>query len=164
MQGTIRTADSGNGVVFETPNGVEALRCSGLPETFSFAAATTGLVAVLQGEGRYDEALRMSDWLRERFPTNPVALYHRARILEALGRPADALRAWDDLVDRLSDSARVSHGFLAECHLHRARIESARGATAPAADALRLASFHAVRRDPQLEMEGPFEDFDAIRS
>ena len=34
------------GVVFETPNGIEALRCSGLPETFDFDAATTGLVAV----------------------------------------------------------------------------------------------------------------------
>jgi hypothetical protein len=46
VQGTIRTADATSGVVFETPNGVEALRCSGLPETFDFDAATTGLVAV----------------------------------------------------------------------------------------------------------------------
>ena len=46
VQGTIRTADASSGVVFETANGVEALRCSGLPETFDFNAATTGLVAV----------------------------------------------------------------------------------------------------------------------
>jgi hypothetical protein len=46
VQGTIRTADASSGVVFETANGVEALRCSGLPETFDFDAATTGLVAV----------------------------------------------------------------------------------------------------------------------
>ena len=33
-------ADAGGGVVFETAEGIEALRCSGLPETFSFAGVT----------------------------------------------------------------------------------------------------------------------------
>jgi hypothetical protein len=35
LQGTI-LSDAGGGVVFKTDQGVEALRCSGLPETFSF--------------------------------------------------------------------------------------------------------------------------------
>ena len=35
VPGTIRS-DAGGGVVFETAEGIEALRCSGLPETFSF--------------------------------------------------------------------------------------------------------------------------------
>ncbi len=39
MDGTI-LSDAEGGVVFETAAGVEALRCSGLPETFSFSAAT----------------------------------------------------------------------------------------------------------------------------
>ncbi len=42
-EGVIRSA--ANGVVFETPAGVEALSCSGLPETFDFATATNGLSA-----------------------------------------------------------------------------------------------------------------------
>jgi hypothetical protein len=37
--GTIRS-DAGGGVVFETSEGIEALRCSGLPETLSFAGVT----------------------------------------------------------------------------------------------------------------------------
>jgi hypothetical protein len=37
VAGTIR-ADAGGGVVFETSEGIEALRCSGLPETFSFSS------------------------------------------------------------------------------------------------------------------------------
>lgn len=37
--GTIRS-DAGGGVVFESAEGIEALRCSGLPETFSFAGTT----------------------------------------------------------------------------------------------------------------------------
>src|SRR3984957_18282821 len=36
---TIRS-DAGGGVVFETSEGIEALRCSGLPETLSFAGVT----------------------------------------------------------------------------------------------------------------------------
>jgi hypothetical protein len=36
---TIRS-DAGGGVVFETSEGIEALRCSGLPETFSFSGIT----------------------------------------------------------------------------------------------------------------------------
>jgi hypothetical protein len=39
LQGTI-LSDAGVGVVFKTDEGVEALRCSGLPETFSFDSAT----------------------------------------------------------------------------------------------------------------------------
>ncbi|HLY54578.1 MAG TPA: hypothetical protein VKS60_03410 [Stellaceae bacterium] len=42
--GTIR-ADADGGVVFETAEGVEALRCSGLPETFIFNAVGNGVSA-----------------------------------------------------------------------------------------------------------------------
>lgn len=42
-EGIIRSAASG--VVVETPDGIEALRCSGLPETVGFEAAGTGLSA-----------------------------------------------------------------------------------------------------------------------
>ncbi|HEV7356991.1 MAG TPA: hypothetical protein VGN99_03275 [Steroidobacteraceae bacterium] len=39
LQGTI-LSDAGGGVVFKTDQGIEALRCSGLSETFSFEPAT----------------------------------------------------------------------------------------------------------------------------
>src|SRR5450432_3605799 len=39
LAGTIRS-DAGSGVVFETSEGIEALRCSGLPETFSFSGVS----------------------------------------------------------------------------------------------------------------------------
>jgi len=38
-------SDAEGGVVFETPAGIEALRCSGLSESFSFDSDTTGLSA-----------------------------------------------------------------------------------------------------------------------
>jgi hypothetical protein len=40
VPGTIRS-DADGGVVFESAQGIEALRCSGLPETFTFSAATS---------------------------------------------------------------------------------------------------------------------------
>jgi hypothetical protein len=39
LTGTIRS-DAGGGVVFETSEGIEAFRCSGLPESLSFTAVT----------------------------------------------------------------------------------------------------------------------------
>ncbi|MEQ1783826.1 MAG: hypothetical protein ABMA14_20915 [Hyphomonadaceae bacterium] len=44
VEGRIRS-QAANGVVFETPDGVEALRCSGMAETFSFSSTGTGLSA-----------------------------------------------------------------------------------------------------------------------
>jgi hypothetical protein len=41
-EGIIRSGADG-GVVFQTDEGIEALRCSGMPETFSFESSTTGL-------------------------------------------------------------------------------------------------------------------------
>jgi tetratricopeptide (TPR) repeat protein len=130
--------------------------------------AAYSLSAVLQGEGQLERALAVNDWLHARFPENPVCLYHRARILEGLERREEALQTWQRLVARLVASGRVSHGFLAECHLRRARLLAAPQGTATAsveqaATALALASDHARQRDPELEMEGPFEDFDEVQ-
>jgi hypothetical protein len=44
VEGKVRSGAEG-GVVFETADGIEALRCSGMPETFSYDATTTGLSA-----------------------------------------------------------------------------------------------------------------------
>lgn len=131
--------------------------------------AAYSLSMALQAEGAFERALEVNDWLHERFPDNPVCLNHRARILEGLDRPTDALQVWDHLVERLVASDRVSHGFLAECYLHRARLiaDLAAGpgssSDETAASALQLAKEHARRRDPRREMQGPFEDFEEVR-
>jgi tetratricopeptide (TPR) repeat protein len=131
--------------------------------------AAYSLSMVLQMEGAYERALEVNDWLHERFPDNPVCLNYRARILEGLDRSTDALQVWDRLVERLLASGRLSQGFLAECHLHRARLLARLAAVAgsdteeAAMTAVLLAKEHARRRDPRKEMQGPFEDFDDVR-
>ncbi|HVQ24265.1 MAG TPA: phospholipase D-like domain-containing protein, partial [Planctomycetota bacterium] len=72
------------------------------------------------------------------------------------------------LAERLVASGRVSHGFLAECQLRRARLLAApegRGTLpdAQAAAALALASEHARLRDPEQEMDGPFEEWGDVK-
>jgi membrane protein YqaA with SNARE-associated domain len=135
--------------------------------------AAYALETVHLRQGRAADALAMNDWLRERFPSNPIGLYHRGLILEALERPRAALSAWDALAVRLESRPWSPHGFLAECHLHRARLhralaegvggEEAAEHSREAAAALAAAEEHAARRDPRRELEGPFERFDRIR-
>jgi hypothetical protein len=62
--GTIRSAAEG-GVVFETAQGIEALRCSGLPETFSFTgvadlAATPTLSVLVRSPERLTRTVTLS--------------------------------------------------------------------------------------------------------
>jgi tetratricopeptide (TPR) repeat protein len=131
--------------------------------------AAYALQTVHYRQGDLAKALQVNDGLRERFPDNPVGLYHRALILERLERPAESLAAWDALVARIQRFPHPSDGFLAECHLHRSRLlhrlaEGERPEGAPAAEAARRAAReHARRRDARRELEGPLVSFDEVR-
>jgi len=114
-------------------------------------------------ERRFDSALEVNAWLHERFPSNPVCLYHRALILEGLERNAEALAVWEQLTERLVSSGRSSHGFLAECLLHRARLHAFLGAEERARETLHEAAVHALSRRPESELDGPFGGFDSVR-
>jgi hypothetical protein len=64
IPGTIRS-DADGGVLFETSEGVEALRCSGLPETFSFStdsdlAATPTLSALIRSPKPFTATVNLS--------------------------------------------------------------------------------------------------------
>jgi hypothetical protein len=125
--------------------------------------AAYGLQTMHHREGDHAAALRVNDWLHARYPRNPVCLYHRALILEALGRDGDALEVWDRLVARIVSTAAPSQGFLAECHLHRAELLARAGSPAEARRALETAAAHAARRTAAAELEGPLADFGAIQ-
>ena len=124
--------------------------------------AAYALETILVAEGDARRALEVNEWLHARFPRNPVGLYHRALILERLGRPADALLAWAAIEARLRDSGRESRGFLAECALSRWRLLSATGSRAEADAALAEAQAHASARDREAELDGPLYSADEV--
>jgi len=64
IKGTIRSGPDG-GVLFESAQGIEALRCSGMAETFSFSAdsdltATPTLSALIRSPGALTASVRLS--------------------------------------------------------------------------------------------------------
>ena len=124
------------------------------------AAYALQTVHYLQGE--YAEALRMNEWLRARFPTNVVALYHAGMILDRLGRDEESLAAWDALQSRLLHVSPQSRGFLAECGLRRLEILRRKGRMEEAREALLRARAHVSARVAAREMEGPLARFEDI--
>jgi tetratricopeptide (TPR) repeat protein len=136
---------------------------------FVAVEAAYALETVHYRQGDFAKALEVNDWLRERFPDNPVGLYHRGLIFEKLERPTESLAAWDALVARIERFPHRSDGFLAECHLHRSRLlQRLAGGERPevgsaAEVARRAAREHAVRRDAHRELEGPLVSFEEVR-
>jgi tetratricopeptide (TPR) repeat protein len=111
----------------------------------------------------YARALEINAWLHERFPDNPIGLYHRALILEKLDRPQEALAVWEKLIARIQAFQKPSDGFLAECHWRRAQIYVLEKDSAKSAAELRLASQHIQQRDEAEELEGPLVSFQEIK-
>ncbi|HEY6457121.1 MAG TPA: hypothetical protein VIY90_17740 [Steroidobacteraceae bacterium] len=76
LPGVIRSGPEADGVVFQTQDGIEALRCSGLPETFNFAgttrlSASPTLSAVVRSTRAVTEEIQLSylaygfDWFAD---------------------------------------------------------------------------------------------------
>jgi uncharacterized protein (TIRG00374 family) len=114
-------------------------------------------------EGEYERALAINENLLPELPLNASVLYHRAVLLEKLGRGEEALPVWEKLYERVKNFIRPSYAFMAECQLHRARILTALNAepaiVAAAAEAA-AESMHYC--DRAVEMAGPFESFEDI--
>lgn len=80
-------------------------------------------IVYLWYEHRFDDALRLIDSLRARYPRNPLFHQARASILDTYFHdPVASLRAWEDLRLR-ADAGLVNEAALAGA---RARIEAAR--------------------------------------
>lgn len=115
-------------------------------------------------EGDFARALAINENLLPQLPMNASVLYHRAILLERVGRSAEALPVWEKLYERIQAFPRPSHSFLAECQLHRARIfAESNSDAAPILAALDLAASHMQRCDRKIELTGPFENFDELQ-
>ncbi len=126
--------------------------------------ARYALQYVLVDRGEYARALPVNERLFAEFPRNPVCLYNRGLILEALGRAPEATPIWRRLIDVIYDSGLPSRGFLAECHLHLGTIAESSGDSETAALLLARAKAHADSRRPAEEIDGPYRDSEDIRA
>ncbi len=114
-------------------------------------------------EGEYARALALNETLLPELPQNASVLYHRAVLLEKVGRSEEALPVWENLHVRVQSFRRPSYAFMAECQLHRARIlKSINAEPEKIVAALDLAAADMQQCDRALEMSGPFENFDAL--
>ncbi len=132
--------------------------------------ATFALQDLYMHEGEYQHALEINEELFAALPQHASVLHHRAVIMEKLQRPQEALAAWEQLAERLQAFQRPSHGFLAECQLHRAKLLEAmqastadETATLKISSALNLAASHIQQCDKALEMEGPMDNFAELK-
>ena len=113
--------------------------------------------------GDYALALPTNDILFAQFPRNPVCLYNRGLILEALGRADEAVPIWSTLVEVIGAFSQPSRGFLAECHYHLALLARRQGDQESASRFLSQAKTYAVRRDASQELDGPYFSFKEIQ-
>lgn len=116
-------------------------------------------------EGEFARALAINEKLLPQLPQNASVLYHRAVLLEKVGRETEALPVWEKLYERIQKFPRPSQSFLAECQLHRARIlQKMNAASTALLEALDAAAAHMQRVDRKIEMTGPFENFDELNN
>lgn len=111
----------------------------------------------------YAEALAINDMLFAKYPQNPSCLYHRALLLEAVGRYAEAREIWRRLLERIWAFDAQSNGYLAECHLHLAEIAWHLGEHQGAQTKLEEAATFADNHQKKFELQGPYGDIDDIR-
>lgn len=121
-------------------------------------------------EGEYQRALEINEELYAALPQHASVLHHRAVIMEKLQRPQEALAAWEQLAERLEAFQKPSHGFIAECQLHRAKLleilqvsTTDETATLKISSALNLAASHIQQCDKAFEMEGPMDNFAELK-
>ena len=127
-------------------------------------SALYSLQLVLYEARDFEGALAANERLYTRYPRHPVCLYNRALILEGLGRGHDAAPVWDSLTEVLRSRETPSHGFLAECYLHRARLWREAG-RADAADAELARAVDEVNLySEERELSGPYRAMSDIRA
>lgn len=132
--------------------------------------ATFALQDLYMHESEYQRALEINEELYAARPQHASVLHHRAVIMEKLQRPQEALAAWERLAERLEASQKPSHGFIAECQLHRAKLlemlqtsTTDKAATLKICAALNIAASHIQQCDKAVEMEGPMDNFAELK-
>ena len=117
---------------------------------------------IFYNEAEYDSALLVNDWLYQRFPHDPSALYMRARIYQKQQDWQNLLTTTETLYATLMSYPYKSIGYQIECHYLLAVAHDQLGQKELAYHHLEMAQELKKKRDKKTELEGPLEDFDQV--
>jgi len=112
----------------------------------------------------YEKALEYNRKIFANFPGSSVAWYYRGLINQRLGNWDEAEAAWNELIERVVDFPKPSHGYLVESHYHLANIAYHRGDKMPAWQHLRQAAHHIFLYKEKEELESIVYKFDDLKS
>lgn len=143
--------------------GLKQLRLVCDKGTFLKVDAMYGLSLAYYNEGKFQEALTVTDWLKERFPQNPTLLYRRGRIFQELGRWREAKGEFEALYQVLLTTRYRSVSYQIDCLYQMARSEYETERLAQALELCGQAVALEKECDFAQERDGPFEKFADIQ-
>lgn len=127
--------------------------------------AISVLTAVYFDSNDYKEALRVvEESIRERNYANMIDIYFHGRLMVHFKNWAAVESDFREILERISGYRYPSIGFQVECKYWIARALDARGKHAEALEMAREAYNQNRARNPELELDGPLENFDEIKS
>jgi tetratricopeptide (TPR) repeat protein len=112
----------------------------------------------------YEKALEYNQKIFANYPGSSVAWYYRGLINQRLGNLDEAGAAWKELINRVEDFPKPSHGYLIESHYHLADIAYSRENKMPAWQHLRKAAHYIFLYKEEEELESIVYKFDDLKS
>ena len=126
--------------------------------------ASYALVAACFDYGQYEKAMSIYDRTIARKRVLTVNdLYYKARLLIEFGRWSDVESLFKRILQQLEDAEFASVGYQVECKYWIASALVAQNRSFEALGLLRDAIAQSTKRNPNLELQGPFESFTEIK-
>jgi tetratricopeptide (TPR) repeat protein len=126
--------------------------------------ASYALVAAYFDCGQYEKAMSIYDRTIARKRVLTVNdLYYKARLLIKFGRWSDVESLFRRILQQLEDAEFASVGYQVECKYWIASALVTQHRSFEALQLLRDAIAQSAKRNPSLELQGPFESFTEIK-
>lgn len=127
--------------------------------------ASYNLIAAYFDYGRYEKAMDILDRTLESKDSPGISdLYYKGRLLAKFERWLEAESVFREILERLENCTFASVGYQVECKYWIALALKAQNKDAKALHWIERALAQSKKRNGDLELEGPFENFGEIRN
>jgi tetratricopeptide (TPR) repeat protein len=132
--------------------------------SYASIEAGYGLVVAYFDYGRYEKAMAILDRLLEKKMTPAISdLYYKGRLLIKFEKWPEAESVFREILARLENYKFTSVGYQVACMYWIAEALTAQNNESEAIAFTEMALTRSVKRHPDSEMEGPFENFEEIK-